>query len=498
MLTHEIHRHDPKALVGVVLICGLVPLLGEAFADQDPGRVGAAAEDQQDRTPPASVGDLASDTGLARHDAITLNWTATGDDGTYGTASNYDVRYRTDEPITDENWDSATQAFGEPPPQPAGSPETFTVTDLSPDTTYHLALKVSDESGNTSGLSNVVTATTDVEPPPGWDVENADGSVNVAGGDVQLMYDAAGNPAISYEDGWGGNENTIRFARHDGVAWNIETVTSGRDPDFAFDPATGRPMISYRIDGNVMLARFNGTTWDFETVATEPLNGQTSLAFDGAGHPAISYRHQVTAGPPQDRGNFLRLARFDGASWVIENVDSDAGTPYEQALAFDAAGNPAIVYGTDFSGQLKFARYNGSSWDIETLDTSNLFVDLVFDPVTGDPSIVYTDNSWNVKFAQHDGSSWNIEIIDTCGGCHAGALVFDASGLPHVAYLGPDSVNVAGFTGVDWSIDLVEGAIDPTVAPSFAFDFDGNGSVAYDHLIDSSNGRLRFAREPVP
>jgi len=54
----------------------------------------------------------------------------------------------------------ATHVSGEPKPQPSGSTETYTVTGLSDITLYYFAIKVLDNVGNPSGLSNVVSETT--------------------------------------------------------------------------------------------------------------------------------------------------------------------------------------------------------------------------------------------------------------------------------------------------------------------------------------------------
>ena len=72
--------------------------------------------------------------------SVTLTWTSPGDDGNSGTASEYDIRYSTSL-ITAANWDAATQATGEPSPQPAGSSETFTVDNLQSSTTYYFAVR---------------------------------------------------------------------------------------------------------------------------------------------------------------------------------------------------------------------------------------------------------------------------------------------------------------------------------------------------------------------
>jgi len=110
-----------------------------------------------DTTPPAAVTNLA--TGNPTVDSITLNWTAPGDDGNIGTASQYDIRWSTS-PITDANWPAAAKCVGEPAPQPAGSRETFTVHGLTPNTTYYFALKTADGVPNWSGLSNVASGAT--------------------------------------------------------------------------------------------------------------------------------------------------------------------------------------------------------------------------------------------------------------------------------------------------------------------------------------------------
>jgi phosphodiesterase/alkaline phosphatase D-like protein len=94
-----------------------------------------------------------------------LRWTAVGDDSLTGTATSYDVRWSTS-PITESNWASATQVSGEPAPTASGTTQTMTVTALTRQTTYYFAMKVSDDAGNLSALSNVVSATTPDQTSP--------------------------------------------------------------------------------------------------------------------------------------------------------------------------------------------------------------------------------------------------------------------------------------------------------------------------------------------
>ena len=115
-----------------------------------------------DTTPPAAITSLAASG--ATTTSVTLTWTAPGDDDNTGTASSYDIRYSS-ATITNANWGSASQCSGEPVPQAAGNAQTFTVTGLSPDTTYYFAMKTADEIPNWSGLSNVPSRKTEVVLP---------------------------------------------------------------------------------------------------------------------------------------------------------------------------------------------------------------------------------------------------------------------------------------------------------------------------------------------
>src|SRR5206468_11046433 len=109
-----------------------------------------------DVTPPAAPAITVS---TLTDTTVTLTWVATGDDRITGTARTYDVRYSTS-PITLANWSAAAQASGEPTPGAAGTPQSFTVRNLSREVTYYFAVRVSDEVPNVSGLSNVPLATT--------------------------------------------------------------------------------------------------------------------------------------------------------------------------------------------------------------------------------------------------------------------------------------------------------------------------------------------------
>lgn len=150
---------------------GLSPLTTYYFmiraADEVPNWSGysnvAVRTTTGDATPPAAVADL-SVTGTTGT-SISVRWTAPGDDGTTGTATSYDIRYSTTA-ITSANWGTALQATGEPTPAAAGTAQAFTIPGLSGSQTYYVAIKTTDDAGNVSLLSNVVSATTPDTVPP--------------------------------------------------------------------------------------------------------------------------------------------------------------------------------------------------------------------------------------------------------------------------------------------------------------------------------------------
>jgi hypothetical protein len=95
--------------------------------------------------------------------SVTLTWTTPGDDSLTGTAAQFDVRYSTSQ-ITGANFASATRFQGTPTPTASGSRQSVTVTGLNPSTQYYFAIKTADEVPNWSGLSNVITRTTQAAP----------------------------------------------------------------------------------------------------------------------------------------------------------------------------------------------------------------------------------------------------------------------------------------------------------------------------------------------
>ena len=158
---------------GALATWGLLGRPGGALADPPPHNHGGGGGDggDGDTIPPDAVDDLVAAPGALG--AISLSWTAVGDDGGgtdctgVGPASDYDVRYSTSSPADGpyngdaQAWfNDAIPAFWEPlsfrsDPLPCGFTETFCIPGLDAGITYYAALTVEDEVGNVSEVSNV-------------------------------------------------------------------------------------------------------------------------------------------------------------------------------------------------------------------------------------------------------------------------------------------------------------------------------------------------------
>ena len=149
-----------------------------------------------DNVAPNATSDLAVTAEMGTE--VTLAWTASGDDGGVGTATSYDVRYST-LPITGANWASADQAAGEPAPNPAGSPESFTVTGLNANTQYYFALKAIDNAGNPSGLSNGIGGHTTTVPDVQFALASSSANETAGSIDITVTLSASSSQTIAVD-----------------------------------------------------------------------------------------------------------------------------------------------------------------------------------------------------------------------------------------------------------------------------------------------------------
>ena len=109
-----------------------------------------------DNRPPAPVTNLVA-LGPDAMGTVGLSWTATGAHAGTGTATAYDLRYEVGGDCATFDFATAIPVGGLSPPQPVGTPETFTLNGLNIFEQYCFGLQVTNETPNSS-LSNIALA----------------------------------------------------------------------------------------------------------------------------------------------------------------------------------------------------------------------------------------------------------------------------------------------------------------------------------------------------
>lgn len=177
-------------------------------------------------TAPSAIGSLAA---LAGRYMVKLTWTAPGEDGSFGTATAYDVRYMEGGTISEANWASATQYLDEPAPTSAGTSQCMVVEELSGCTQYSFAVKTQDASGQWSAISNVKSVTTKCS---GSQVYTCDG-----GASAQPAWDEDADQVTKLALGTS-RPNPIRT--EGSITYAIPADAQGETLDLAIFDVTGR------------------------------------------------------------------------------------------------------------------------------------------------------------------------------------------------------------------------------------------------------------------
>jgi hypothetical protein len=236
-------------------------------------------------------------------------------------------------------------------------------------------------------------------------------------------------------------------------------------------------------------AKWTGAAWSVQTVDSHSggdIGEVISLVLDSSDNPCIAYSDYSKSD--------LRYARWDGAVWVIQTVDSVGNVGLYASLALDSSNNPCISYQDNTKKDLKYAKWNGSGWDIQTVDSEGsvgYYTSLELDS-QGRPCISYYDyTNGDLKYARWTGSSWVIEIVDSEGVVgEMTSLALDSKDLPHISYYGFSEIKLkyAKWTGQDWVIQVVESA---GREPSITVDSQDNPQISFFANMKTT---LRFAK----
>ena len=178
----------------------------------------------------------------AAPDSVTLRWTAVGDDSLSGTAAAYDLRMA-DAPITESSWSAATALSGLPAPLASGTAQQVTVRGLTAGSTYYFALRVRDDAGNWSGVSNVVRwdGVLDTSPPAA-----PSGLVSeLRGNGVHLAWTPSGAPDLAGYSVYRATASAGPFTK-----LNLDLLTPAEYQDDALPP--GATSLWYQVTASDM------------------------------------------------------------------------------------------------------------------------------------------------------------------------------------------------------------------------------------------------------
>lgn len=278
-----------------------------------------------DATSPAAVDDLEC---AAAAGAITLTWTATGDDADAGRASVYDVRWSTEAGAV---WSDMTAVEGEPAPGSAGASETFTLTGLDPGTTFYVRIKVGDEVPNWSALSNVTSCSTpDTDPPDEIDDLAA---ISSTGTSVTLTWHAVG------DDGETGtaHEYDVRYSTAAGTDWSLMTQATGE----AAPKAAGQSE-TFTVSGLL-----SGTTYYFQIRTADEADNWSGLS-NAAFRATLDITPPVAvvlAGAPASAQNAVLL------TWIASGDDGTSGTASHYDVRYAVSAGTAWESMTQAPGE---------------------------------------------------------------------------------------------------------------------------------------------------
>lgn len=405
------------------------------------GRLNIFNSLENDTTPPAPVVDLSAASSSAF--SAQLTFTATGDDNNIGVASSYDIRYSTSL-IDDTNFDSATSAIA-PLPAPSGTLENVIVEGLQSNTTYYFALKVADNVGNKSPISNIATVTTllaqsvyseDFENGlTNWTISGTDGLGGPALWHLSShRYNSPSN-SLYYGDGTSFTYNTGAANSGSAVSAPIDLTLSTADTILQFYYYLRTENLSPYDTAEVSVSNDGGVTW-------APL---WSSAFDSPGISMVPVTINLSGYVGsiiqlQFSFNTLDSVFNDFEGWVVDDINilTTVTTPINNP--------PVAVVGGPYSGThnvaLQFDGSGSSDPDGDILTYSWDFGDTT--TATGaTPTHVYSaDGNYTVTLTVSDGSlsstaTTSVSIVNSsplanAGGPYSGAhniaLQFDGSG----------------------------------------------------------------------
>lgn len=305
--------------------------------------------------PPAAIADLASSN--TTFNTTVLSWTATGADGTAGTATQYDLRMAA-KPIVDSTFSKAERVVSGVVPASAGALDSITVKGLQADSSYYFALKVVDLFGNQSLLSNVVKVTT--AEPPRLELQPVALSATIEARetveDTFIIDNSLGKSALSFHlslDSADASAEWLEWSLDSGMvaagesqiirfSWNARTLNAG-------DYRTQLQLRSNDPEQPIIKIPVHLTVWGMPTLSISA----STLNF---GNVYLSFSKKVSLTARNTGTDTLTLKDFETETNVFQvvtpTVDIPPGEQQQLEVTFSppVAGtheHPLIIYSND-------------------------------------------------------------------------------------------------------------------------------------------------------
>ncbi len=375
---------------GRIILLSFMPLLALVS--------GCPAGETADSTAPAAVSDLVVVTHSMSSGSVILIWTAVADDGLEGDAAfSYEVR-RHSLPIDNQNWDSAQLCLQVWIPANPGTREVHETGGLTPGTTYYFALKVMDEAGNASGISNSSGAQAcilqDTFPPNG--ITDLAAQTGSSAGTVQLSWTASGDDsgqgtAAGYE-----------------VKYSESPIT---DANFSFAvefPQSWTPLPAGQHEMRVLGGLTYGKNYHFAIRVRDEVpnvsftSNCASAAAGGAWtvsytHPQAALFHGIWGSSGSDVfavGTGGLIMHFDGTTWT------QMASPVAQDLYCVWGSGPSDVHAGGAAGTM--LHYDGMAWTTVPSGTAG-----VISSISGSGASNAYAVGWDGVNLHWDGQSWS-------------------------------------------------------------------------------------------
>ncbi|MBN1944896.1 MAG: S8 family serine peptidase, partial [Bradymonadales bacterium] len=388
------------------------------------GHVNLADLLEDDAIVPAAVGGSLQLT-IAGPDFVTLRCIASGDDGTTGRANYYDVRYQQGSTL---DFETATCVTGIWTPSSAGTWDSLYVGGLAPNTDYTIGVRVVDNAGNASTVSQINVTTASVTSFFEDDMESG------TNGWTSTTWGRTTSQSHSPSYAWTDSPSGLYPNRSTRDLISPEIITGGSAVSLSF---WHRHEIEQGYDfGYVQARAYNGSSWGSWTTFLNFTGNQYTWTQVTAELPVTGQRIQLKFSLVTDKS-----VQADG--WYIDDVQLFGGAPIDVAHFEDYFQNPEGT--ADDCSQWEMAGQwgcetqtlsdsPGANYSVNSRASATLINPLSFSGVEAAQvtfrfvSFSYETN-YDFLYFEYSLDRINWRIIDSYTGSQSGTLTYPLSHL---------------------------------------------------------------------